>query len=142
MKQDKVKFVCRSTTPGKTSIFLRGRIELFTGVWVGCCWVPKRYEAGWTENCMPRCNALKNGHLPKRKSWALTGVWVSCCWVPKRYEAGWSENCMPRCNALKNGHLPKRKSWALYRRVSELVLSVKEGWLREWEEWLQNRQRK
>ena len=100
MKQDELKIVCRGATPWKMGIFLREKVELFTG------------------------------------------VWVNCCWVPKRYEAGWSENCMPRCNALKNGHLPKRKSWALYRRVSELVLSAKEGWLREWEEWLQNRQRK
>ena len=39
-------------------------------------------------------------------------------------------------------HLPKRKGWALYRRVSELLLSPKEGCRREWEEWLQDRQRK
>ena len=30
-------------------------------------------------------------------------------------------------NALRNA-LPKRKAWALYRRVSELVLSLKERW--------------
>ena len=57
-------------------------------------------------------------------------MWVCCCWVPKRDDAGWSENCMPRCNALKNGHLPERKGWDLYRRVSELLLSPKEGWRR------------
>ena len=34
---------------------------------------------------------------------------------------------MPRGNALKNGHLPERKGSALYRRVSELLLSTKEG---------------
>ena len=72
----------------------------------------------------------------------FNGRWVSCCWVPKRDDAGWSENCMPRCNALKNGHLPNRKGWALYRRVSELLLSPKEGWRREWEEWLHDRRRK
>ena len=98
--QDDVKILCRGATPWKTGIFLRGRVELFTG------------------------------------------GWVSCCWVPKRDDAGWSENCMPRCNALKNGHLPERKGWALYRRVSELLLSPKKGWRREWEEWLQDRQRK
>ena len=35
--------------------------------------------------------------------------------------------CMPRCNSLKNGYLPERKGLALYRRVSELLLSPKEG---------------
>ena len=39
-----------------------------------------------------------------------------------------SEICMPRCNALKIGHLPERKGWVLYRRLSELLLSPKEGW--------------
>ena len=100
MTQDEVKIVCQGATPWKTGIFLRGRVELFTG------------------------------------------EWVSCCWVPKRDNAGWSENFMPRCNALKNGHLPERKGWTLYRSVSELLLSPKEGWCREWEEWLQDRQRK
>ena len=97
MTQDEVKIVCQGAAPWKTGIFLRGRVELFTG------------------------------------------GWVSCCWVPKRDDAGWSENCMPRCNALKNGHLPERKGWALYWRVSELLLSPKERWRREWEEWLQGR---
>ena len=88
MTQDEVKILSRSATPWKMGIFLRGRVELFTG------------------------------------------GWVSCCWVPKRDDAGWSENCMPRCNALKNGHLPERKGWAFYRRVSELLLSPKDGWRR------------
>ena len=100
MTQDEVKIVCQGATPWKTGIFLRGRVELFAG------------------------------------------GWVSCCWVPKRDDAGWSENFMPRCNALKNGHLPERKGWTLYRRVSELLLSPKEGWRREWEEWLHDRRRK
>ena len=42
MTQDEVKILCRGTTPWKTGIFLRGRVELFTGGWVSCCWVPKR----------------------------------------------------------------------------------------------------
>ena len=88
MTQDEVKIVCRRATPWKTDIFLRARVELFTG------------------------------------------GWVSCSWVPKRDDAGWSENCMPKCNALKNGHLSERKGSALYRRVSELLLSSKEGWRR------------
>ena len=91
MVQDIVKIVCQGATPWKMGTFLRGRAKLFT--------------AGW----------------------------VSCCWVPKRDDAGWSENCMPRCNALKNRHLSERKSWTLYRRVSELLLSPKEEWHREWE---------
>ena len=100
MTQDKVKFVCQGAMPWKTGIFLRGRVELFTG------------------------------------------RWVSCCWVPNRDDVAWSENCMPRYNALKNAHIPERKGWVLYRKVSELLLSPKEGWRREWEEWLQKRRRK
>ena len=60
----------------------------------------------------------------------FTGGTVSCCWIPERDDAGWSQNCMPSL------HLPERKGCALYRRVSELLLSPKEGWRREWEEWL------
>ena len=100
MAQDEVKIVCQGATPWKTGIFLRVKAELFTG------------------------------------------GWVSCCLIPKRNDAEWSENCMPRCNALKNGHLPEKKGWALYRRVRKLLLSPKEGWCREREEWLQDRRRK
>ena len=46
MTQDEVKIVCRDATPRKTGILLRGRVELFTGGWVSCCWVPKRDDAG------------------------------------------------------------------------------------------------
>ena len=53
MMQDEVKIVCRGTTPWKTGIFLRGRVELFTGGWVSCCCVPKRGDAGNGKNdCM------------------------------------------------------------------------------------------
>ena len=45
MTQDKVKTVCRGATPWKAGIFLRGSVELFTGGWVSCCWVPKRDDA-------------------------------------------------------------------------------------------------
>ena len=44
MTQDKVKGVCRCETPWKMSIFLRGRVEAFTGGWMSCCWVRKRDE--------------------------------------------------------------------------------------------------
>ena len=100
MTQDEMEIVCQSETLRKTGIFLRGRVELLTGGWVSCCWVPKRDDAGWNESYMPRCNALKNGHLPERRGCAP-------CW-----------------------------------RVSELLLSPKERWLRECEEWLQDRRRK
>ena len=46
MTQDEVKIVCQSATPWRTSIFLTGRVELFTGGGVRCCWVPKRDDAG------------------------------------------------------------------------------------------------
>ena len=71
MTQDEVKILCQGATPWKTGIFMRGRVELFSRGWVNCCWVPKRDDAGWSENCMSWCNALKNGHLPERKGWAL-----------------------------------------------------------------------
>ena len=45
MTQDKVKLVCRCTMPWKMGIFLRGKVELFIGGWVSCCWVPKRDDA-------------------------------------------------------------------------------------------------
>ena len=105
--------------------------ELITGGWVSCCWVPKRDDAGWSENCMSRCNALKL--VSYQEVELFTIGWVSCCWVPKNDHAGWNEKCMPRCNAVKNGHLPERKGWALYRMVSELLLSPKEGW--RWMKW-------
>ena len=33
---------------GLTGIFLRGRVDLFIGGWVSCCWVSKRNDAGWS----------------------------------------------------------------------------------------------
>ena len=70
MTQDEVKIVCQGATLWRTGIFLRGRVELFTGGWVRCCWAPKRDDAGWNGNCMPKWNAQKNGNLPERKGWA------------------------------------------------------------------------
>ena len=57
--------------PWETWFFQRGEDELFTGGWVGYCWVPNRDDARLREKCMPRCNALKNWRLPDRKGWAL-----------------------------------------------------------------------
>ena len=45
MTQDEVKLVCRRATHWTTGIFLRGRIEFFTGGWVSRCWVPKSEDA-------------------------------------------------------------------------------------------------
>ena len=33
---------------GLTDIFLRGKVDLFTGRWVSCCGVSKRDDAGWS----------------------------------------------------------------------------------------------
>ena len=63
MTQDEVEIICQGSTPWKTGIFVRGRVELFTGGWVSCSWDPKRSDAGWSGNSMSRCNSLKNGHL-------------------------------------------------------------------------------
>ena len=132
----------QNNKPWETWLYQRGKDELFTGGWVSCCWVPNRDDAGWSENYMPKCNALKNGHLPEGKGWDLYRRVSELLLSPKRDDTGWSEKCMPRCNALENGHLPERKGWDLYRRVSDLVLSPREGWRREWEEWPQDRRRK
>ena len=164
MTQDEVEIVCQGATPWKTGIFLRGRIELFTGGWVTCCWVPKRDDAGWNEISLPMCNTLKNGHLPERKGWVLYRRVSELLLSPKEGWHRWSEITLPMCNTEKNGHLPEKKGRALYRKrkgggggwgetgggggwggmgvVSDLVLSPKEGWRRQWEEWLQNWQRK
>ena len=85
--QDEVKIVCQDVAPWKTGIFLRGKVDLFAWEWVSCCWVPKRDNAGWSENFIPRCNALKNGIFLRGKVELFTGVWVSCCWIPKKDDA-------------------------------------------------------
>ena len=84
----------------------------------------------------------KTGIFLRGRVELFIGGWVSCCCVPKRDDPRWSKNFMVRCSTLKNRHLPERRVWALYRRVNELLLSPKEGWHREWEEWLQDRRRK
>ena len=43
--QHEVKNKCQGATAWKTGIFLRGRVDLFTGGWVTCYWVPKRDDA-------------------------------------------------------------------------------------------------
>ena len=45
MTEDEVKIRCRGAMPWKTGIFLRGRVELFTGGRVSWCWVPGRAVA-------------------------------------------------------------------------------------------------
>ena len=50
MTLDEVKIVWGGATPWKTGIFLRGKVELFTGGWVSCCWVPKSDDAGNEKN--------------------------------------------------------------------------------------------
>ena len=81
MTQHEVTIVYQDAMPWKTSIFLRGRVELFTGGWVSYCWVPKRDDAGWSENCMPSCNALKKGQLSERK-----GEWAGAEWCRREWE--------------------------------------------------------
>ena len=58
MTQDEVKIVCQGATPWRTSIFLIGRVELFTGGWVRCCWVPKRDDAGNEKNPSKHLNVV------------------------------------------------------------------------------------
>ena len=82
----------RNYDPWETWFFQIGSDELFTGEWVSCCWVPKRDDAGLSEVCMPRSKALKNGHLPERKDWALYRMVSERCWVPKKDDAGNEKN--------------------------------------------------
>ena len=60
----------QNNKPWETWFFQRRKDELLIRGWVSCCWVPRRDDAGWSENSMPRCNALKNRHLPEKKGWA------------------------------------------------------------------------
>ena len=48
---------------------------------------------------------------------------------PKRGQAEWFQNVIQQW-ALRIMILPERKGWTLYQRVSELLLSFKEGWRR------------
>ena len=50
MMQNKVKFVYQGATPWTTGIFLRKRLELFTGGWVSWCWVLKRDDTDNEKN--------------------------------------------------------------------------------------------
>ena len=91
--QDIAKNVFQSAMPWKTSIFLRRRVN-----------------AGWSENCMPSCNALKNGHLREWKGWA-----------PYR-------RVIKLLLSLKEGW--RRMKWKLYTKVQlpeKRVSSWKEG---------------
>ena len=86
-----------NSKPWVTWFFKRAKFELFNGGWVSCCWVPKRDDAGWSKNCMSRCNALKNGHLPVRKDRALYRRVSELLLIPKE---GW-----------------RRMTWKLYAKV-------------------------
>ena len=66
-------------------IFLSGRVELFTGGWVSCCWVPKRDDAGWSENSMPR-RVWKTGIFLGGVVELFTREWLSWCYESPR---GW-----------------------------------------------------
>ena len=94
-------------------------------------WVVAGSQRGMTQDQVKSiCQGAapwKTGIFLKGRVEVFTKGWASWCWLPKRDDAGWSEISLLMCNALKNEHLPERKGWALYRRVSELVLSPKEG---------------
>ena len=126
MMHDEVKIVCQSAALWKMRIFLTGRVELFTGGWLSCCWIPKRDDARWSEDCMPRYNALKNGHLIERKGWTLYRSVSELLLGPIE---GW-----------------RRMKWKLYAEVQrpekrasswkEGLISLPEG---EWECWVPKR---
>ena len=97
--------------PWEIPFFQRGRIELFTGGWVSCCWVPKRDDKGWTENFVPRRNSLKSEHLPDRKGWAFYRTMSELLLSPKE---GWRRM---KLKLYAKVQLPEKRAIFLRERV-------------------------
>ena len=120
MTQDEVTIVCRGATPWKTGIFLSGMVEFFSGGWVSWCWVPKRDDAGWSENCTPRCNAWKTSIFLRGRVEFFTRGWVSFYWVPKRDGA---ENEKNNYNTDERNRKGKHKHLVWCNLMHEKVFS-------------------
>ena len=61
MTEDEVKILGQGAAPWNTGIFLRRRVEFFTGGWVSCCWVPKRDDADNGKNGYKTGEGNRNG---------------------------------------------------------------------------------
>ena len=93
-------------------------------------------------SCRMKWTFYEKWYLPERKGWAL---YLRVSKLLLSLKEGWRRMKWKLYAEVQ--HLKKRESswdegWALYRRMSELMLSPKERWCREWEEYLQDRQRK
>ena len=93
MTQDQVKIVSQGATSWKTDIFLRRRVELFTGGWVNCCWVPKRDGA---ENEKNNCKIDEGNRKGKHKHF----VWCNLKYMKKKFffhslTKTFKESCKP-----------------------------------------------
>ena len=115
----------------------RKEYELYTGGWVSCCWVPKRDDAEWSENCMPGCNTLKSGYLPKRKGGVLyqrmselllniNEGWHRMKWkvyakvqTPEKWRSSWEEGW----NSLPEGEWAVVKSQKLMTQDEVKIVS-------------------
>ena len=85
MTQDEVKIVSHwKWNTLKNGRLLRGMFELFSGWWVSSCWVRKRDDVRWSENCMSRCNSMKTGIFLRGRIELFAGGWVGCYWIVKR----------------------------------------------------------
>ena len=125
MTQNEVKILCQGVTSWKTGIFLRGKVELFTGGWVSCCWDPKKDDTRWSDNFMPRCNALKNGLFLRGRVEFFTGGWVSWCWVPKRDDTENEKNDGKTDKGNRKGNY-KHLVWCNLMHKSDFSFSAKD----------------
>ena len=93
MTQDEVKIASHwKWNTLKNGRLLRGMFELFSGWWVSSCWVRKRDDVRWSENCMSRCNSMKTGIFLRGRIELFAGGWVGCYWNRKeRWPREWDE---------------------------------------------------
>ena len=106
MTQDEVKIVCQGATLWKTGIFLRGRVELFTGGWVSCCWVPKRDDVE---------NEKSNYKTDERNR---KGKYKQFVWCNLMYKKVFSFSCKGSCKHLIMGRVPCSNEFFIKRLIS------------------------
>ena len=63
-----MRLVYQGAAPWKTVFFLRGRVELFAGGWVGWCWIPKKDDAENEKNDYKTDDGNKKGKY-KHLAW-------------------------------------------------------------------------
>ena len=126
MTQDEVKIVSQSRTHWKTGVFLRGMFELFSGWWVSCCWVPKKDDVRWSENCMSRCSSMKTGIFLRGRIELFAGGWVGCYWIVKRDDP---ENETNDCKTGERNRKGKYKLLAWCNLIFKEVFHFRYSWV-------------